>query len=130
VDVRRRPQEVVVNPTGTKVYVTGGDGFVSVIDTSTRKVVTTLNVGKYPEEIAVTPDGKKVYVVTNGNYENNYSNNISVIDTSNDTVSATVNIKTSPSGIAIIPDPESVFPVANFSSNVSEGFAPLATKFG
>ncbi|AKB81650.1 hypothetical protein MSBR3_1072 [Methanosarcina barkeri 3] len=129
VDVRRRPQEVVVNPTGTKVYVTDGDGFVSVIDTSTRKVVTTLNVGKYPEEIAVTPNGKKVYVVTKGNYENNYSNNISVIDTSNDTVSAKVNIEFSPGGLAIIPDLESVFPVANFSSNVSEGFAPLSVQF-
>lgn len=127
VDVRRRPQEVVVNPTGTKVYVTGGDGFVSIIDTTTRKVVTTLNVGKEPFGVAVTPDGTKVYVVTKGNYENNYSNNISVIDTSNDTVSATVNIE-SPGRIAIIPDPESVFPVANFSSNVSEGFVPFATK--
>ncbi len=129
VDVRRRPNEVIVNPTGTKVYVAGEDGFVSVIDTSTRKVVTTLNVGKYPEEIAVTPDGKKVYVVVKGSYENNYSNNISVIDTSSDTVSATVNIEVSPGGIAIIPDPESVFPVANFSSNVSEGFASLSVQF-
>lgn len=129
VDVTRRPQEVIVNPTGTKVYVTGGNSFVSVIDTATGKVLTTLNVGKYPEEIAVSPNGKKVYVVTKGSYENNYSNNISVIDTSNDTVSSIVNIEVSPGGIAIIPEPEPVFPVANFSSNVNEGFAPLAVKF-
>ncbi|AKB36450.1 hypothetical protein MSSAC_1860 [Methanosarcina siciliae C2J] len=129
VDVDNSPHEVVVNPTGTKVYVAGGDGFVSVIDTVTRKVITRLNVGKYPEEIAVTPNGEKVYVVTRGDYENNYSNNISVIDTSNDTVSATVNLDVSPGGLAIIPDPESVFPVANFSSNVSEGFAPLSVQF-
>ncbi len=95
----------------------GEDGFVSVIDTSTRKVVTTLNVGKYPKEIAVTPDGKKVYVVVKGSYENNYSNNISVIDTSNDTVSATVNIEVSPGGIAIIPEPEPLFPVANLKQH-------------
>jgi YVTN family beta-propeller protein len=126
VDVDNSPHEVVVNPTGTKVYVAGGNGFVSVIDTSTRKVVTTMNVEKYPEEIAITRDGKKIYVVTTGSYENNYRNTLSVIDTSNDTVSATLNIDVSPGGLAIIPEPESVLPVANFSSNVSESFAPLS----
>jgi YVTN family beta-propeller protein len=82
-------------------------------------------VGGSPIGLAVTPDGKKVYVA-NSNISGNST--LSVIDTSNDTVSATVNIET-PGRIAIIPEPEPVFPVANFSSNVSEGFAPLATKF-
>jgi YVTN family beta-propeller protein len=126
VNVDNYPHEIVVNPTGTKVFVAGGDGFVSVIDTSTREVVTTMNVEGRPEAVAVTSDGKKVYVVTEGSYENNYSNTLSVIDTSNDTVSATVNIGVSPWGLAIIPEPEPVFPVANFSSNVSESFAPLS----
>ncbi|WP_432211834.1 NosD domain-containing protein [Methanosarcina mazei] len=135
VDVDNSPDEIVVNPTGTKVYVAGmkkgyaagtDDGFVSAIGTSNNTIIATMDiVGGSPIGLAVTPDGKTVYVA-NSNISGNST--LSVIDTSNDTVSATVNIET-PGRIAIIPDPESVFPVANFSSNVSEGFAPLSVQF-
>lgn len=135
VDVNNSPDKIVVNPTGTKVYVAGmkkgyaagtDDGFVSVIDTSNNTIIATMNiVGGSPIGLAVTPDGKKVYVA-NSNISGNST--LSVIDTSNDNVLATVNIE-NPGRIAIIPEPEPVFPVANFSSNVSEGFAPLAAKF-
>jgi YVTN family beta-propeller protein/parallel beta-helix repeat protein len=134
-DVENSPDEIVVNPTGTKVYVAGmkkgyaagtDDGFVSAIDTSNNTIIATMDiVGGSPIGLAVTPDGKKVYVA-NSNISGNST--LSVIDTSNDTVSATVNIE-NPGRIAIIPEPEPVYPVANFSSNVSEGFAPLAVKF-
>ncbi|MDY9926804.1 NosD domain-containing protein [Methanosarcina sp.] len=136
VDVDNSPYEIVVNPTGTKVYVAGtkkgfaagtDDGFVSAIDTSNNTIIATMDiVGGSPTGLAVTPDGKKVYVANSNTSGNNI---LSVIDTSNDTVSATVNIEISPGGLAIIPDPESVFPVANFSSNISEGFAPLSVQF-
>ena len=110
VDVDNSPYEIVVNPSGTKVYVAGtkkgysagtDDGFVSAIDTSNNTVIATMDIlGGSPTGLAVTPDGKKVYVV-NSNVSDN--NTLSVIDTSNDTISATVNIEVSPGGIAIIP---------------------------
>jgi YVTN family beta-propeller protein/parallel beta-helix repeat protein len=136
VDVYNSPYEIGVNPTGTKVYVAGtkkgyvagtDDGFVSAIDTSNNTIIATMDiVGGSPTGLAVTPDGKKVYVA-NGNISGNGT--LSVIDTSNDTISATVNLEFSPGGIAIIPEPEPIFPVANFSSNVSEGLAPLSVQF-
>ncbi len=35
---------------------------VSVIDTSTNKVIATVPVGDDPHGVAVTPDGTKIYV--------------------------------------------------------------------
>ncbi|WP_231591703.1 PKD domain-containing protein [Methanosarcina sp. WH1] len=99
---------------------------VFVINIATGTIITKVKVGEVPNGIAVTPNGEKVYVVTRAGY---YSNNVSAIDTSNDTVSATVNIDVFIGGLAIFPDPESVFPVANFSINVSEGFAPFSVQF-
>ena len=52
-DVDNSPDEIVVNPTGTKVYVAGmkkgyaagtDDGFVSVIDTSNNTIIATMKL--------------------------------------------------------------------------------------
>jgi YVTN family beta-propeller protein len=40
----------------------GGSDTVSVIDTATKMVVTTVGVGMVPDGVAVTPNGKHVYV--------------------------------------------------------------------
>jgi len=47
---------------------------VSVIDTTTNAVVTTIPVGTYPHGVAVAPDGSHVYVA------NSNSNTVSIID--------------------------------------------------
>jgi len=60
-----------------------GTNNVSVIDTSTNTVATTVNVGVEPISAAVTPDGKFAYVT------NFSSDNVSVIDTSTNTVVTT-----------------------------------------
>ena len=57
---------------------------VSVIDTATNTVKSTVNVGNWPYGVAVTPDGKKVYVT------NDHDNTVSVIDTATNKVTATV----------------------------------------
>ena len=110
-------------------HTAGRDGFVSVIDTLKQYCYSHNGYcRRYPKGIAVTLDGKKVYVVTT-TVMKTIIEHLSVIDTSSDTISATVNIEFSPGGLAIIPDPESVLPVANFSSNISKGFAPLSVQF-
>ncbi|AKB82590.1 Chitin binding protein [Methanosarcina barkeri 3] len=119
---------IAVNPDGTKVYVTNSDNdTVSVIDTATNKVTATVPVGSGPEGIAVNPDGTKVYVA------NYYSGTISVINTTTNNVTATINIGYYPVAfgqfIGSVPVPEPVIPVANFSSNVTAGYAPLSVKF-
>ena len=72
---------MAVTPDGSKVYVPNyGSDTVSVIDTATNTVITTIPVGATPWGVAVTPDGSRVYVANSGD------NAVSVIDTISNTV--------------------------------------------
>jgi PGF-pre-PGF domain-containing protein len=118
---------VVFNQAGTKAYVASwGSGNIYVIDTATDNVTATFTVGIHPEGIAISPDGSNVYVVNEG------SNNISVIDTNTNVVTASINVGNKPVAlgqfIASVPV-QSLLPMANFSSNVTEGYAPLNVQF-
>ena len=104
---------------------------VSVIDTATNTVIASVKVGKSPYGIAVTPDGTKVYVANSGD-DDDLGNTVSVIDTATNKVIATVNTGFSPIafGQFISPLPaQPVLPVANFSSNLTSGYAPLSVQF-
>jgi YVTN family beta-propeller protein len=108
---------VAVTPDSSKVYVVNfGEGFqigapgtVSVIDTATNTVTTTMPIdrgaagtaGSYG--VAVTPDGSKVYIA------NNSADTVSVIDTATFTVSATIPIACCPFGVAVSPDSTKVY---------------------
>ncbi|PWB44018.1 MAG: hypothetical protein C3F12_11875 [Candidatus Methylomirabilota bacterium] len=95
-------------------YVTNsGSASVSVIDTATHSVLTTISVGPTPEQIAVTPNGAFAYVANSG------SNTVSVIATATNTVTTTIPVGSNPAGIAITPNGAFAY-VANFvSDNVS-----------
>lgn len=68
-------------------YVTSpNNNSVTVIDTATNIVKTTVPVVGDPHEIAASSDGTKVYVINGVNNNNDYT--ISVIDTSTNTVTA------------------------------------------
>lgn len=75
-----------------------GDGTVSVVNTATNTVVSTIPVGAFPFAVAVSADGKRVYIT------NEYSKSVSVINTANNTVMATVTVGTYPDGAAVSPD--------------------------
>jgi YVTN family beta-propeller protein len=93
------------------VYVTNAaSNTVSVIDTATNTVVTTVGVGNTPEEVAVTPDGKHAYVTNSG------SNNVSVIATATNAVGATVTVGNKPFGVAVTPDGKHVYVTLNGAS--------------
>src|SRR5215472_14476590 len=77
---------------------------VTVIDTTTNKVVTTIDVGLAPAGVAVTPDGRKVYVANRA-----VSGTVSVIDAATNTVSATIAVGSNPVGVAIKPDGSKVY---------------------
>ncbi len=121
------PEGIAVNPAGTKVYVTNSDSDdVSVIDTSTNNVTATVPVGNGPTGVAVNPDGTKVYVT------NSDSDDVSVIDTSTNNVTATVPVGNYPVAFGQFigyVSAQPVLPTANFSSNVTEGYAPLTVQF-
>lgn len=96
----------------TYAYIpNAGSNDVSVINTDTNKVITTIQVGSYPAGVAVSPNGKTVYI-TNSN-----SNTVSVINTAKNKVSATIPVGQYPRGVAFSPNGKRAY-VANHG-NVS-----------
>ncbi len=80
---------------------------VSVIDTATKTVATTIPVGTHPSGVVFSPDGGRVYVLNSGD------GTISVIDTATNTVTATIPVGGAgvdgPELLAITPDGKSVY---------------------
>jgi YVTN family beta-propeller protein len=57
------PRRLQYSPDGKRAYVTNfGDQCVSVLDTITNSITTTVKVGGHPEAVAVSPNGERVYV--------------------------------------------------------------------
>lgn len=99
---------------GKSLYVTNVvSNSVSVVNTATNSVVTTIPVGRSPRGIATSPDGASIYVA------NAVDNTVSVINTSDDTVSMTVPVGKSPQGVAVAPDGSKVYVVNGLSNSVS-----------
>ena len=98
----------------TFAYVTNRDSDnVSVINTATNALYTTVAVGVWPLFVAITPDGAFAYV-TNRN-----SHNVSVINRLTNEVEATVAV-TAPNEVAITPDGAFAYVTNFFSDYVSE----------
>jgi YVTN family beta-propeller protein len=63
IDTGYLPRGLQLSPDGKRAYITNfGDGTLSVVDTITNSVVTTVDVPGYPEAVAVNPDGERIYV--------------------------------------------------------------------
>lgn len=80
----------------TLAYVANfDDDTVSVIDTRTKTVITTIPVGDAPTGVAITPDGRRVYVTNAGD------DTVSVINTKLNAVISTLQVGDSPQKVAI-----------------------------
>ncbi|MCB0933171.1 MAG: beta-propeller fold lactonase family protein [Mycobacterium sp.] len=102
------------SPDGATAYVTNqSDGTVTVIDTATNTVRTTINTGGEPTGIAVSPDGAAVYVASRGG-------SVSVIDTATgaDKTLAVVG-RGRQSGVAVSPDGSTVYVVNSAERTLS-----------
>ena len=76
------PQGAIAQPFA---YISNNDDdTISVVDTATNTVTSTVPVGDDPEGVAVNPAGTRVYVT------NESDNTVSVINTATNTVTATV----------------------------------------
>jgi len=103
----------------TFAYITNSDSNnVSVIDTSTNTVLTTVGVGSFPGGVAVNPAGTRLYVTNFFPFENS----VSVIDTTTNTVLTTVAVGRDPMGVAVNPAGTRVY-VANFTD---DGFGDVS----
>lgn len=106
---------------GPRVYVSNdGDGTVSVIDSGTNTLITTIPVGQFPRGVVVSPEGTRLYV---SNFTDCCSVNpgtVSVIDTATYAVIATIPVGNNPTGIAITPDGSHVY-VSNYGFSAGDG---------
>jgi YVTN family beta-propeller protein len=91
------PFGVDFNAAGTRAYVTQSVGQVSVIDTSTQAVLTTVNVGGDPWIPKVDPTGTDLWVPNGG------SNTVQLIGLSDNTVDNTITGFDQPHDIAFGP---------------------------
>jgi YVTN family beta-propeller protein len=63
IDTGDLPRGLQLSPDGKRAYITNfGGRTLSVIDTITNSVTTTVDVPGYPEAVAVSPDGERIYV--------------------------------------------------------------------
>jgi YVTN family beta-propeller protein len=99
------------SPDGSRVYVTNyASGNVSIIDTASKSVMKSVEVGASPVGIVISPDGSKAYVANSG------SNSVTVIDTKTfavQRIGMPPSYYTYPSSIAITPDGSHLYVAGN-----------------
>jgi YVTN family beta-propeller protein len=63
IDTGDLPRGLQCSPDGKRAYITNfGDGTLSVVDTITRSVATTLDMPGFAEAVAVSPHGERIYL--------------------------------------------------------------------
>jgi gliding motility-associated-like protein len=90
-----------------------GANNVSVINTATNNIITTIPVGSNPYTVTASKDGNRVYVV------NSISNNVSVISTSTNAVIATIDVGANPLGAIISEDGSRLYVINKGTNSVS-----------
>jgi YVTN family beta-propeller protein len=75
-----------------------GSGTVSIIDTTTDKVLSTGSFARKPRGIAISKDGARLYL------SDQTANALVVVDTANRQVVATIALGDSPEAIYVSPD--------------------------
>lgn len=109
VSLESNPQAIAINPETDIAVVAvqkgedhqGNTGYVSVIDLSTQKAITSIPVGRQPGGVAIDR-GLNLALITNSN-----DNTVSVIDLNTFSVIKTIPVGKEPEGIAVNSDPES-----------------------
>ena len=110
------PKYVAVTPDDSTVLVTNWcSQTLSVIDTGTARVVSTIAMGgAYPRGIAVTPDSKTAFIAVMG------SHRIVKVDLASKQVSTFAQTGKGPRHIVISPDGHQLFVTNNTSGTVSK----------
>lgn len=99
IPVGHAPIVAAITPDGRHVYVTNfGSSSVSIIDTTTRSVVTTIDVTSGPWGITVAPDGLRAYVACFG------TDSVAGLDTTTNQVTATIPGLDKPLNLTVSPD--------------------------
>ncbi|WP_336054342.1 IPT/TIG domain-containing protein [Streptomyces sp. CA2R101] len=113
IPVGHAPVKAAVTPDGRYVYVSNfGSSSLSVIDTTTRSVITTIEVTNGPWGVEVAPDGLRAYVACFG------TDSVAVIDTTTHSVTDTLSGLNKPIGLAVSPDGSRLYVASRGGSRV------------
>jgi len=100
VAVGNGPYAVAVSPDGTRLVVTNtADGTVSLVNTATNKVISTIQVGSKPAGVVFDPTGTQFYVMNYGGVVGS----VSAVSLPGNTVAAPIVIGNGPFFAAIGP---------------------------
>lgn len=115
----REPRDVAFVPEGGastegKLYVINrASDDVSVVDTVTRRVLKTINVGRFPSSIVADTGRREVYVANEG------SNSLTVISATSDSVVAEIHVGNRPKGVVLRKDKDRIYVFNEGSSTIS-----------
>ncbi len=100
-----------VNPVTNRIYAANSkSNNVTVIDGSTRQIISTIAVGNGPQGIAVNPITNRIYVASS------YGSSISVIDGASNNIIAVINVGSMPYRMGVNPLTNRIY-TANYGSN-------------
>ena len=116
-----QPSAVVTDYPGLVFVANKGNGTVSVLNSSSRQVIRTFQVGQSPTAMALT--GAHLYIANSG------SNTVSMIDLETNSVRATIPVGTAPTAVATNPNGTRVY-VTNSNGTVSVVDASTNTVIG
>ena len=94
---------VTSQPSGYAYIANRSDNSVSVINTTTNTVVSTIITGYMPWGVAVSPDGNSVYVAERATSDW-IVNTLSVIDAATNSIKDTIYTDLNSAGVAVSPD--------------------------
>jgi YVTN family beta-propeller protein len=109
------PEGIDISPDGLEVWAANsGDGTVSIIDTATKQVKQTVNVGtKHSNRVKFTPYGKQALISDIGTGE------LIVMDVVSRTVMKRIKLGSSTEGILIVPDGSRAFVAVSGDNKVA-----------
>jgi YVTN family beta-propeller protein len=117
--VGRNPENIVITPNGKQAYVTNEDGTVTVINTASNTVSTSIPIGtqnirQFGMQSAITPDGKYLYVASQNAYT------VVVVSTkTNQVVGTPIGVGAVPTLVAIARTGKQAYVVNSFDNTVS-----------
>jgi YVTN family beta-propeller protein len=107
------PTGMVVSPDSESVYVTdftNTNGMVTVINTATNTVKSTITIGSEPHALTITSDGKALYAANDST--------VYVVSTVSGTVTTTLSVSL-PMGLTASPDGKKIYVCTPFQNSVS-----------
>jgi YVTN family beta-propeller protein len=107
------PDSIAVAPNGKTLYVTSGGGDITVVNTQTNQVVTTITGLPPLETIAISPDGKTAYVSSPN------EDRVVVVDLQTNQAVGSIPVGENPIGVAFSPNGTVAYVVNDDDDNVS-----------